>query len=160
MSEESKPTVAAAAAPPAEAKPAEGRPAGGAAAAAAAVAAAMAAKAAKAGAAGAGAAKPAAHAAHPKPAGRPTVTIGPGNIDGRWHFAPVDCVIEQKGEEWTIGSNDTPTVGQGPTKKDAFRAWMVETVKRYLVLQKKGPAALTPDEAKEWKWMEKNIVRA
>lgn len=144
MSEESKPAATATAAPT-----------GGAAAAAAAVAAAMAAKAAKVG----GAAKPAAaHAA--KPAGRPTITIGPGNIDGRWHFAPVDCVIEQKGDEWTIGSNDTPAVGKGPTKNKAFREWMIETVKRHVALQKKDAAAHSPEEAKEWKWMEKNIVRA
>jgi hypothetical protein len=37
---------------------------------------------------------------------------------------------------------------------------MTATVKRYLALQKKGAAAHSPEEAKEWKWMEKSIVRA
>jgi len=103
-------------------------------------------------------AAPAKPAVHAKPAGRPTVTIGPGNIDARWHFAPVDCVLEQKGGQWVIGSNDTAVEGRGPDKKHAFREWMVAVARRYNELADRT-ASHTPEEAKEWKWMEKNVQR-
>lgn len=93
------------------------------------------------------------------PAKAPVITIGPANIDGRWHFAPVDVSIaEEPGAGVTVRSADTPAAGSGPDRKAAFRAWMIEVARRYKTLAA-DPAGHSPEQAKEWKWMQKIVQR-
>lgn len=97
----------------------------------------------------------------PKHDGPPTTTVGPANLDGRWHFAPVELWYETDVDGgFRIRCPETPAVGTGPDKRSAMRAWMTAVVRRRAELAGVEPASHSPEQAREWKWMGKVLVRS